>query len=79
MNLLAREPSFVLVVTYQYDDRDPYEIASAPTSKTHAEWLMAESDKLNEGSVHILRRSVYSEADYRTHEQRRVAEALVIS
>lgn len=69
---------YLCVITYQYDDRI-VEIPSNPTSKAHAEWLLVESGRLNGPSEHILGARVYSEADYRIHEQRQVAEAVLIS
>jgi hypothetical protein len=58
---------YLCVITYQYEDRAPVEIPSNPTSQTHAEWLLAESARLNGPSEHILAGRVYSEADYRSH------------
>jgi len=70
---------YLCVITYQYEDREPVEIPNLPTSKKLAEWQAAESDRLFVDNAHVLGARVYSEADYRTHEQRRLAEALVIS
>jgi hypothetical protein len=69
---------YLCVITYQYDDRI-VEIPGPPTSKQLAIAALSRDIKLTFGSEHVLNGRVYSEADYRTHEQRRVAEAVLIS
>lgn len=58
---------YLCVITYQYPERPPFEVASKPTSKSHAQWLVIESGRLNVDSSHILAGRVYSEADYAAH------------
>lgn len=70
---------YLCVITYQYDGRDPFEVAGNPTSKLLAIAALSRDIKLTFGSEHVLNGRVYSEADYRTHEMRRVAEAVLIS
>lgn len=70
---------YLCVITYQYDGRDPFEVAGTPTSKKLAIAALDRDIRLTFGSEHVLRGRVYSEADYRIHEQRRVAEAVLIS
>lgn len=71
---------YLCVITYQYPGREPYELPSKPTSKTHAMWLFDEQPRLFDGNDHIVRAAVYSEADYREHQlRRRVAETALVA
>ena len=69
---------YLCVITYDYDGRT-FEIAGNPKSKACALVDFDRDIRLTFGSEHVLSGRVYSEADYRTHNQRRVAEGLLIS
>lgn len=70
---------YLCVITYQYDGREPFEVAGTPKPRVLALADFDRDIRLTFGSEHVLRGAVYSEADYRIHEQRRVAEAVLIS
>jgi hypothetical protein len=69
---------YLCVITYQYDDRI-VEIPGPPTSKQLAIAALSRDIKLTFGSEHVLSGRVYSEADFRSHQQRRVAEAALVA
>jgi hypothetical protein len=70
---------YLCVITYQYDGREPFEVAGRPTSKLLAIAALSRDIKLTFGSEHVLSGRVYSEADYRKHQMRQVAEFALVA
>ena len=69
---------YLCVITYDLGDRI-VEIPTMPTTRDQAIATLSRDIKLTFGSERFVRGRVYSEADYRIHQQRRVAEGLLIS
>jgi hypothetical protein len=85
MNLRERiksastEPSsYRCVVTFEYAN-GPFEVASKAIEHDAAMRLFNWHVKLNGQSKRAIQARVYSEADYRSHQQRRVAGAVLQS